>query len=65
MAGGQRMVDGEGQAAGAGLGALHQMRPVAADVVLILGDVGQMREIAEGAHDLVALRGLHAIEDID
>ena len=38
------------------------MRAVAADVVLILGDIGEMREIAEGAHDRERLVGVEAVE---
>ena len=38
------------------------MRAVAADVVLILGDVGQMREIAVGANDRERLVGAEAVE---
>ena len=34
-----------------------------ADVVLILGDVGKMREIAEGADDKHGLVRRHAVED--
>ena len=34
-----------------------------ADVVLVLGDVGKMREIAEGAHDPHGLADRHAVED--
>ena len=42
-----------------GLGA----RPHLPDVVLIFGDVGKVREIAEGAHDAHGLAGRHAVED--
>ena len=38
------------------------MRAVAADVMLILGDVGEMREIAVGAHDGERLLGAEAVE---
>ena len=38
-------------------------RPHLADVVLVLGDVGEMREIAEGADDAHGLAGRHAVED--
>ena len=48
---------------GRGGGARDHMRPVAADVVLVLGDVGEMREIAEGAHDREGLVGAEAVED--
>src|SRR4029079_16982946 len=34
-----------------------------ADVVLVLGDVGEMREIAESANDPNGLAGRHAVED--
>jgi len=33
------------------------------DVVLILGDVGEVREIAESAYDQHGLAGRHAVED--
>ena len=33
------------------------------DVVLVLGDIGEMREIAEGAHDADGFAGRHAVED--
>ena len=39
------------------------MRAVAADVMLVFGDVGEMREIAEGAHDRERLVGVEAVED--
>jgi hypothetical protein len=42
-----------------GLGARAHL----ADVVLVLGDVGEMRKIAEGAHDAHGLAGRHAVED--
>ena len=38
------------------------MRAVAADVMLVLGDVGEMREIAESAHDRQRLVGAEAVE---
>ena len=38
-------------------------RPHLADVVLILGDVGEVGEIAEGAHDPQGLADRHAVED--
>jgi hypothetical protein len=34
-----------------------------ADVVLIFGDVGEVREVAEGAHDANGFRDRHAVED--
>ena len=43
--------------AGCGLG------PHLADVVLVLGDVGEVGEIAEGAHDPQGLADRHAVED--
>ena len=33
------------------------------DVVLVLGDVGEVRKIAEGADDAHGLGGRHAVED--
>ncbi len=39
------------------------MRAVAADVMLVLGDVGEMREIAERPHDRERLVGAEAVED--
>ena len=39
------------------------MRPVPADMMLVLGDVGEMREIAERAHDRERLVGAEAVED--
>ena len=38
------------------------MSAVAADVVLVFSDVGEMREIAEGAHDRQGLVGVKAVE---
>src|SRR5271169_3937506 len=38
------------------------MRAVAADVMLVFGDVGEMGEIAIGAHDRQRLVGVEAIE---
>ena len=38
------------------------MGAVAADVVLVLGDVGEMGEIAVGAHDRERLVGVEAVE---
>ncbi|MGY4336180.1 hypothetical protein ACVWW3_001086 [Bradyrhizobium sp. LM2.9] len=35
-----------------------------ADVVLVLGDVGEVGEIAEGTDDPHGLRGRHAVEDL-
>ncbi len=44
--------------------ARHQVRARAPDVVLVLGDVGQVREVAEGAHDLDRLVARQRIEDV-
>ena len=38
------------------------MGAIAANVVLVLGDVGEMREIAVGAHDRERLVGAEAVE---
>ena len=57
-----RALKGVSQRAGARRGAGDRMRAVAADVVLILGDVGQMREIAVGANDRERLVGAEAVE---
>ena len=38
------------------------MGAIAADVMLILGDIGEVREIAEGAHDRQRLVGGQAVE---
>ena len=38
-------------------------RPHLTDVVLVFGDVGEVREIAEGAHDAHGLADRHAVED--
>src|ERR1700761_4803751 len=42
---------------------LGMTSPHLADVVLVFGDVGEVREIAEGAHDAHGLADRHAIED--
>ena len=57
-----RAVEGEGERAGARRRAGLHVRAVAADVVLVLGDVGEMREVAEGAHDGERLVGGEAVE---
>ena len=57
------VLEGEGERAGAGRGAENRMRAVAADVMLVLGDVGEMREVAEGAHDRQRLVGAERVED--
>ena len=38
-------------------------RPHLPDIVLVLGNVGEVRKIAEGAHDAHGLAGRHAVED--
>ncbi len=38
-------------------------RPHLADVVLIFGDVGKVREVTEGAHDADGFGDRHAVED--
>ncbi len=38
-------------------------RPHLPDVVLVFGDVGEVRKITEGAHDAHGLAGRHAVED--
>ena len=43
--------------------ASSRARPHLADVVLIFGDVGEVREITEGAHDADGFRDRHAVED--
>src|SRR5208283_2791178 len=58
-----RALKGESERARAGSGAENRMHPVAADVMLVLGDVGEMREIAERAHDRERLVGAQAVED--
>ena len=55
-------VKGEGERAGAGSGAGERMRAIAADVMLVLGDVREMGEIAEGAHNRQGLVGAEAVE---
>ena len=37
--------------------------PHLADVVLVFGDIGEVREIAESAHDKHGFAGRHAVED--
>ena len=54
-AGAQRALQGQGQAAFARRGAGAGISARATDVVLVLGDVGQVREIAEGAHHHVGV----------
>src|SRR5208337_4592785 len=43
-----RVLEGEGERAAPRRRACDRMRAVAADVMLVFGDVGEMREIAEG-----------------
>ena len=38
------------------------MRPVAADMMLVLGDIGEMREVGEGANDRQRLVGAERVE---
>ena len=57
-----RALEGKGERTGPRRGARDEMRAVAADVVLILGNVGEMREIAVGAHDRERLVGAQAVE---
>ncbi len=38
-------------------------RPHLADVVLVFGDVGEVREVTEGAHDAQGFGDRHAVED--
>ena len=56
------VLEGEGERAGAGSGAENRMRAVAADVMLVLGDVGEMGEVAERPHDRQGLVGAEGIE---
>ena len=57
-----RALKGVSERAGARRGAGDRMGAVAADVMLIFGDVGEMREIAVGAHDRERLVGVEAVE---
>ena len=59
----ERAVEGAGERARPRRGAHDRMRAVAADVMLIFGDVGEVGEIAEGAHDRERLVGVEAVED--
>ena len=66
---------GRGKAGGAGMRQRQRQRsrprrsagggarPHLPDVVLVLGDVGEVRKIAEGAHDAHGLADRHAVED--
>ncbi len=51
-----------GERTGAGRGARDRMGAIAADVMLIFGDVGEMREIAVGARDRERLVSVEAVE---
>ncbi len=55
-------LEGVGQRARPRLRFHPHMGAVAADMVLVLGDVGEMREIAEGAHDAQRLVVVEAVE---
>ncbi len=57
-----RALKGVGERAGAGSGAGDRMGAVAAGVMLILGDIGEVREIAVGAHGYERLVGVEAVE---
>ena len=57
-----KVMEGVGERARARRGAGRHMGAIAADVMLVLGDVGQMREIAEGPHDRERLVGRQAVE---
>ena len=61
-AGFARALEGVGQRTRPRRRALHDVGAVAADVVLVLGDIGQMREIAERAHDRERLVVVEAVE---
>ena len=56
------VMEGVGEGARTRRRASRHMGAVAADVVLVLGDVGEMREIAEGPHDRQRLVGRQAVE---
>ena len=58
-----RVVDGVAQRAGARRRAQHQMSAVAADMVLVLGNIGEVGEIAEGADNLRAPGVRQAVKD--
>ncbi len=55
--------DGEGEAARTGLGAGQRMRARAADAMLVLGDIGEVREIAERPHHEIGLFAREGVED--
>jgi len=56
---GQRQREGSRSRRSAGVAARAHLP----DVVLILGDIGEVREIAEGAHDANGFADRHAVED--
>src|ERR1700723_529262 len=58
-----RVRQGLGQGAWPGRSAGAAPRAHLPDVVLVFGKVGEMREIAEGAHDAHGLADRHAVED--
>ena len=55
-------LEGVGQRARPRLRLHPHMGAVAADVMLVFGDVGEMREIAEGAHDRQRLGAVETVE---
>jgi hypothetical protein len=59
----ERALEGAGEGARPRRGARDRMRAVAPDVMLVLGDIGEVGEIAEGAHDRERLFGVEAVED--
>ena len=52
-----------GHRAGARRRPRHHMGAIAPDMMLVLGDIGEMREIAIGAHDRQSLVGGETVED--
>ena len=58
----RRALKGVSERAGARRGAGDRMGAVAADVMLIFGDIGEMREIAVGANDRERLVSVEAVE---
>ena len=56
------VVEGVGERARTRRGAGRHMGAVAANVMLVFGDVGEMREVAEGPHDRQRLVGRQAVE---
>src|SRR5271166_4939810 len=57
-----RAMESEGERARTRRGRRDSMRAIAADVMLILGDIGEMREIAEGRDDRERLVGAETVE---